>query len=771
MRVAVILFKLDNMKIQTKLFVFTAIIICLIVVVAVFTLYNEYIDKQNQLELIEQTIYKNYDTNIKGQVDNVVSLLDGVYGKYESGKITLEESKKLAADLVRNLKYNVDGYFWIDTIDGLNVVLLGTKTEGTNRYNFRDVRGVPVVKNFLDLALEHGEGYQNYWFPKANQTEPLMKRGYVKLYKPLNWVVGTGNYIDDIQKLITDKREELNSNFRNKVIAISVIFTFVVICTIALVFLIARNITMPLKKTIDLANMISNGIMDIEIDSKYKERKDEVGKLVSSIEKMRYDIVELIDKLTENASMLELEKELFSTTLRSIGDGVISTDVRGNVELMNAVAENLTGWSIAEAKNQPLQSVFNIINERTRKSRDNPVERVFEVGGNVELEDQTLLIKKNNEEVPIEDSAAPIRDEKGNITGVVVVFRDCTEKKEKQEKIKYLSYHDQLTGLYNRHFFEEALKRLDTDRNLPFTIAMIDVNGLKLTNDAFGHEVGDLLLKSVGKVLKNECRTDDIVSRVGGDEFVILLPKTSHDEAELIVKRIYKAVDSQEIDNVIVSVSIGWETKVNLHQDIKEVFSKSEDYMYHKKITESQSMRNQTIKVIMQTLHETNSRERVHSERVSILSRKIGEAMKLGDEILKELEVAGLMHDIGKIAINNNILNKPGKLTESEYEEIKKHPEISYQILKSADVYTNLAECVLSHHERWDGKGYPRGLSGEEIPLVARIITVADAYEAMTSDRSYRKGMTHEETVEEIIRHSGTQFDASIVQILIELIQ
>jgi diguanylate cyclase len=476
-----------------------------------------------------------------------------------------------------------------------------------------------------------------------------------------------------------------------------------------------------------------------------------------------------ISKIKELEYINEEERTLFKTTLHSIGDGVISTDINGNVDIMNSVAESLTGWTMEEAKGHPFKSVFVIINEFTRTKCDDPVEKVFKTEEIIELENHTLLIKKNAEEVHIEDSAAPIRDEKGNIKGVVVVFRDCSDKREKQEKIQYLSYHDQLTGLYNRHFFEEELLRLDVERNLPFTIAMLDVNGLKLTNDAFGHEAGDLLLKKVAKVLKNECRTDDIISRIGGDEFIILLPKTSPAEADLIVKRIYKAIDEQKTDNIVISVSIGWETKDFINQDIKEVFSKAEDHMYRKKITESQSMRNQTIKVIMQTLHETNAREKLHSERVSKLCHKIGEFMKLDDEVLKELELAGLMHDIGKIAINNDILNKCGKLTEVEFEEIKKHPEISYHILKSVDVYTRMAEYVLSHHERWDGEGYPRGISGEDIPLLARIITVADAYEAMTATRTYKEAYSHEQAIEELKRCAGTQFDPAIVHACLKM--
>ncbi len=758
------MFKLiDNMNIKTKLFVFTASILICIILVAIAAHYNEYRDKQNQLQLIEQTINSNYDMNIKSQVDNVITLLDGVYKKYESGELSLEESKKLGADLVRDLRYSDEGYFWIDTIDGDNVVLLGSSVEGTNRYDFRDAKGTPVLKNFIEQAVQSGEGYQDYWFPKANQTKPLMKRGYVKLFEPFHWVVGTGNYIDDINNVIADKRQEVNQAFFIKVWSISAIFLFIIICTILFVLLIAKSITKPLQKTIDLANLISDGILDVELENGVRERKDEIGQLATAIEKMKYAIKELIDKLTEKAAMLELEKELFSTTLKSIGDGVISTDQHGKIVLMNTVSEGLTGWKQEEASGKPFEEVFNIINENTRKKCVNPVSRALQLKKVVMLENHTILITKTGNEIPIEDSAAPITDKSGHISGTVLVFRDTTEKKEKQQRIEYLSYHDQLTGLYNRHFFEEEIKRLDVDRNLPFSIAMIDVNGLKLTNDAFGHEAGDLLLKSVSKVLKNECRTDDIISRVGGDEFVILLPKSSHAETELIVKRIYKVIESQKINSIILSVSIGWETKTNSHEDIKEVYSKAEDYMYRKKITESQSMRNQTIKVIMHTLHETNSREKIHSERVSKLSRIIGEAMKLEEEVLKELEIIGLMHDIGKIAINNNILNKPGKLTEGEYEEIKRHPEISYHILKSADVYTRLAEYVLSHHERWDGKGYPRGLYGEETPFVARIIAVADAYEAMTANRPYKETLSHEKAMEELKRCAGTQFDPEIV--------
>lgn len=350
---------------------------------------------------------------------------------------------------------------------------------------------------------------------------------------------------------------------------------------------------------------------------------------------------------------------------------------------------------------------------------------------------------------------------------VLAIVRNITENKEHLERIEHLSFHDQLTGLYNRRFYEEELKRLDTVRNLPLSLVMLDVNGLKLTNDAFGHLAGDELLKSVSNVLMNQCRTDDIIARIGGDEFILLLPATTHAEASKIVERIQAEMKHLSVSNVPVSVSIGCQTKNNDIEPIMDVFVKAEDQMYRKKLTESQSMRNKTIQVILETLNAKNEREKIHSENVSIISRIIGEELELDDQLLKEIEIAGLMHDIGKIAISESVLNKEGPLTESEYVEVKKHPESGYQILKSVDAYSSLAEYALSHHEWYDGTGYPKGLKGIEIPLISRIISVADAYEAMISDRAYRRAMSHEDAIEELNRCAGTQFDPEIVEAIV----
>lgn len=346
--------------------------------------------------------------------------------------------------------------------------------------------------------------------------------------------------------------------------------------------------------------------------------------------------------------------------------------------------------------------------------------------------------------------------------------KNAIELMKTNQGISYLSYHDVLTGLYNRRFYEEEIRKVDVKANLPISIVMGDINGLKLVNDAFGHRTGDKLLKVAASSIQAMCRVNDIIARWGGDEFVILLPKTNKGAAEEIVKRIKKLYSEKEINGIEGSISFGWDTKEQEKEDIIKILKNAEDDMYRTKTLENESVRSNMISTIVKTLHEKNPREEKHSKRVSELCQAIGIASGLSEVEVRKLRVGGLLHDIGKIAIEEGILNKPGKLTDEEWLEIKRHPEIGYRILSSSHEMIELTEGILSHHEKWDGSGYPKGLKGEAIPKVARIIAVADSYDAMTSERSYRKAMSGDIALEEIVRNSGTHFDPEIVKVFIE---
>lgn len=499
-----------------------------------------------------------------------------------------------------------------------------------------------------------------------------------------------------------------------------------------------------------------------------------IYKMINNINNQQLRIINLNEKLEKDIFQRKLlekalfeEKEKLKTTIASIGDGVISTDTKGNVTILNKVAEELTGWTQEEALGRPLEEVFNILNEETRIKCENPIHNVLNSGLILGLANHTALISKNGVERSIADSASPIKDDNGIISGAILVFRDVTEEKQRENEIYFMSYHDALTGLYNRRFFEEEIKRLDTARNFPISIIMGDVNGLKITNDAFGHDKGDKLLKIAAQTIKTACRTDDIVARWGGDEFTILLPNTNKDETEAIVKRIKDLCSETKIEGMNVSISFGYDTKENFDKNILTCLKCAENYMYKHKVAESNNIMRNIINSISNNLYEKKPMIKNHSKRVSNLCKKIGIAMDLTATEIYELEVCGLLHDIGKIAIDDNILNKTGKLTEQEWNEIKRHSDIGHKILNSSPKMVEIAQYILYHHERYDGTGYPNGLKEKEIPLLSRILAVADSYDAMTNKRVYKEALNKGTAIEEIFKNRGIQFDPYIVDVFV----
>lgn len=351
---------------------------------------------------------------------------------------------------------------------------------------------------------------------------------------------------------------------------------------------------------------------------------------------------------------------------------------------------------------------------------------------------------------------------------VIAQGQDITQRLEAEKNLIHLSFHDHLTGLYNRRYFEEELSRLDTERNLPISIIMGDINGLKLINDSFGHSVGDELLKKTAESMKRFFRDDDIVARLGGDEFAIILPKTDTMETENIIRRISDYSSKEKVMNIDLSISFGSDTKKVKSDDLLATLKNAEDSMYRLKLYENKSMRSKTIDVIMNALVEKSQRELTHSKRVSSICEKIAMELHLKSEFVSQIRMAGLVHDIGKIGIDEKILNKPASLNKDEWAAIKKHPEAGWRILNSANEFSELSEFVLCHHERWDGSGYPRGLKGEQIPIEARIIMIADSYDAMTSMRSYRGALSEEDAANELRRYAGIQFDPDIVKLFVE---
>lgn len=464
------------------------------------------------------------------------------------------------------------------------------------------------------------------------------------------------------------------------------------------------------------------------------------------------------------------EQEMLRTTLESIGDGVVTTDGNGMITSLNSVAQEITGWKWKEAEGRLFTDVFHLQNEETGQPVENLIEKVLETGQIIGLDNHTVLRRRQGELIPIADSAAPIRTEDGKIFGVVMVFRDISKDKEQNAQIRFLSYHDSLTGLYNRRYIEEAMRRLDTKKSLPISVIMGDVNGLKITNDVFGHKAGDSLLKNVAKTLENNCREGDLIARWGGDEFVIFMPRTGTQDAEQIIRNIKQSCDAIRDNTLRVSLSLGCAVKEDAEEDLQNILQLAEENMYHQKLLDGKSYRNAIINALLVMLYEKSIETEEHTERLGIFCQCIGRKLQLPSKEMDELSLLAVLHDIGKVGVSRGILQKPDRLQSAEWEEMKRHPEIGYRIAQATPELAIVADFILSHHERWDGKGYPRGLKEEEIPLVCRILAIADAYDAMTNDRVYRSAMSREEALIELKKNAGTQFDPQIVELFIDMI-
>ncbi|MGE5579844.1 MAG: HD domain-containing phosphohydrolase [Bacillota bacterium] len=328
-----------------------------------------------------------------------------------------------------------------------------------------------------------------------------------------------------------------------------------------------------------------------------------------------------------------------------------------------------------------------------------------------------------------------------------------------ERRMEYLTYHDGLTRVHNRAYFEDKLlSRVADEPSL--SIIMGDLNGLKLINDTLGHAKGDRLIVAAAKALKAACRRQDTVVRWGGDEFLVILPGAEAQAAGELCDRIAGNCRSSEI-----SISLGHATRTDAKLPVRDLIKKAEDHMYLNKLGDRRSARHALLSSLERSLLEASRETKEHCDRIKELSTLVGKALGMDQSGLDELALLASLHDVGKIGIPDHILLKQGVLTPDEWVTVKKHPEVGYRIARATSDLCLIADGVLSHHERWDGTGYPRGIAGNDIPLTARITAIADAFDAMTHERPYRAARSVEEALDELRRCSGSQFDPSLVPV------
>jgi diguanylate cyclase (GGDEF)-like protein/putative nucleotidyltransferase with HDIG domain len=361
-------------------------------------------------------------------------------------------------------------------------------------------------------------------------------------------------------------------------------------------------------------------------------------------------------------------------------------------------------------------------------------------------------------------------------------------------RLKNLSITDPLTGLANHRHFHEMLEREHARavRNeTSFSLVMLDIDGFKLLNDTYGHPCGDDALRHVAAILQSKTRRTDVVGRCGGDEFVLVLPETDCAEADVLVQKLRETLTTMPFsaptgDMIPIQYSFGIATYPEDGQEVNELVVAADTKLYASKRSggnvvtgvggeesdEPDLIENFGLLEAMLTAVDNKDRyTRRHSMEVTEYALALAAALNLSEDTLRIVRAAGLLHDVGKIAIPDRILRKPGRLTEAEYEIVKDHPSMGASLIRSMPDLGEINAAVISHHECFDGTGYPEGLVGTEIPLLARILAIADAYSAMTTDRPYRKALTYEKAITEVASCAGTQFDPEMVTVFLSCLK
>jgi len=448
--------------------------------------------------------------------------------------------------------------------------------------------------------------------------------------------------------------------------------------------------------------------------------------------------------------------------------GIFTYSPQGNYLSANLALARILGYAAPE---ELMNSIMDIKTQVFFDHEDEEVlKNILETNPCV-TNHECRLLRRDGSKFWASMNVRAVRDLDGNIVCYQVFTIDITERKELEENLTYLCYHDQLTGLYNRTCFENEMKRLNKSREYPIAIISVDVDGLKIVNDTLGHDFGDRMLKLCAHLLKQSLRESDILARVGGDEFAALLPRTNKETSNDIIQRIRGAIiqsnENIRKNKIPLTISLGIGVAVDDSRDLVTVLQDADNHMYLDKLSKNESYLSQVMRSLLSALGERDLINHGNGKRLENICRLFGKKIGLSESELSDLELLALLHDIGNVSIPDTILFKEGPLTDNEWQIIFQHPEKGYRIAKAVPDLEKIGDLILKHHERWDGKGYPLGLRGEDIPVECRILAIADAYDAMTADRPYRKAMSSAKARETIKKGSRTRFDPQLVDIFL----
>lgn len=362
-------------------------------------------------------------------------------------------------------------------------------------------------------------------------------------------------------------------------------------------------------------------------------------------------------------------------------------------------------------------------------------------------------------------------DAKGRSLGKIFVFHDITSMRDTYFNLEKSLLYDPLTGLYNKQSYLQQVPQWDNKRYWPVAVAVCNINGLKRINDQYGIEYGDAVMKQLAYFVKMHAGEDAYVAKLEGGDVLAVLEETTHNEAVEICEDIKKDLEGFYGRDVLIHLEYGVAVKEDAVTTMEQILGEAKSSMQNKKMLRDNSMSSSLVDSLKQTLSESDYETEEHVERTREMASRLGKALNLSDTDIGKLELLAIMHDIGKVAIPHQVLLKKGKLSDEEFEIMKQHTIKGYRIANASPELSSIADCILSHHEKWDGTGYPNKLKGEDIPLLARIISAVDSHDVMVHDRPYHRAMPEEDAIKELRRCAGTQFDPNIIEVFTRLLE
>lgn len=630
-----------------------------------------------------------------------------------------------------------------------------------------DAEGEPIRNSLANIDTDLQKAYDNYLANSKKQFDFKYNN------KKWNFVVKEYNYSGVSWVMMAALPSDLMTLSVYKIIYITLgIMAASIILAFAAFSLISSKLIQPLGKLAQTAESIAMGNFSKRAEVTVKNGEVAsiaimFNQMAENIEFLVNNLEETVHKRTEDLKSSEAQLRLL---LDSAAEGIYGVDSDHKCTFCNASCVRMLGYTSSDelvGKNIHTQIHYKKIDGADYESCECVIEDAIQKGKKVHCSNEVFW-RADGTPFFVEYHAYPqVID--GKIIGAVVTFTDITERKKREEEINYLSYHDVLTGLLNRRGYEKEVAKIDTEENLPISVFFADVNGLKMTNDIFGHAKGDELILKTAQTLSSFCNTNDIIARVGGDEFVIIMKNTDKAASDEVVSKVKAAFAKARVAAIKCSVSIGADTKTEADQSLEVTMLNAEKIMYQDKTLNRKTVNKDTINTIIDALHGKRSNEKRHSEQVEILCGRVGEALGMPKPEITRLKQAGYMHDIGKVVLEDNILGK-AQLNDEEREKMRQHSIVGYRILNLFDETLDLADGVYSHHEHWDGSGYPKGLKGAAIPIISRIISITETYERIF-EREKPKGIdiAKQFAINEIKKGAGTAFDPEIADIFIKV--